>query len=78
MDRFVGNASERLTLDDLLGIKPAPKKRVMEIYLGAQRTVINFDDAAQDANADARIRTPIVGTQSAAPNVNTAQTQFQR
>lgn len=78
VDRFVGNASERLTLDDLLGIKPAPKRRTMEIYLGAQRTVLNFDEGTQDANADARINTPIVGTQRTAPNVNTAQTQFQR
>lgn len=77
VDRVVGNASERLTLDDLLGIKPAPKKRVMEVYLGASRHVINFDDPSQDVNSDARIRTPIVGT-PAAPNVNTAQTQFQR
>ncbi len=79
VDRFVGNASERLTLDDLLGIKPAPKKRTMEVYMGASRRVINFDDNQQDVNADAPIRTPVVGTQPAlAPNVNTAQTQFQR
>lgn len=79
VDRLVGNASERLTLDDLLGIKPAPKKRTMEVYMGASRRVINFDENQQDVNADAPIRTPVVGTQPAlAPNVNTAQTQFQR
>ena len=79
VDRLVGNASERLTLDDLLGIKPAPKKRTMEVYMGASRKVINFDENQQDVNADAPIRTPVVGTQPAlAPNVNTAQTQFQR
>ncbi len=78
VDRFVGNASERLTLDDLLGIKPAPKRRVMEIYLGARRAVVNFDDAAQDTNADTRINTPIVGIPPKTPNVNSAQTQFQR
>lgn len=78
VDRVVGNASERLTLDDLLGVTPAPKRRVMEIYLGAQRAVVNFDDAAQDTNADARIHTPIVGTPPKTPNMNSAQTQHQR
>ncbi len=78
VDRFVGNASERLTLDDLLGVKPAPKRRVMEVYLGPQRTVINFDDPTHDLNADAQIRTPIVGNPATQPNMNTAQTQFQR
>jgi pilus assembly protein CpaB len=79
VDRFVGNASERLTLDDLLGIKPAPKKRTMEVFMGASRRVLNFDDNQQDVNADTPIRTPVVGTQPAlAPNMNTAQTQFQR
>ena len=59
VDRVIGNAAERLTLDDLLGIKPTPRKRAMEIYLGAQRTVINFDESSPDSN-DARIPTPIV------------------
>lgn len=79
VDRFVGNASERLTLDDLLGIKPAPKKRVMEIYMGARRTEINFDDRTQDVNGDVPIRTPVVGhPANSGSNINTAQTQFQR
>lgn len=78
VDRFVGNASERLTLDDLLGIKPIPKKRTMEIYLGSARNVINFDDHSQDVNADAPIRTPVVGNPSAPAGINTAQSQFQR
>ena len=79
VDRFVGNASERLTLDDLLGIKPAPKKRTLEIYLGATRSVINFDDHSQDVHSDSPIRTPVVGNQPApVSNVNTAQSKFQR
>lgn len=80
--RGIGNASERLTLDDLLGIEPTPKKRVLEIFLGPQRTVINFDDFTQNSNSnsnsDARIRTPITGSQPAGSNVNTTQTQPSR
>lgn len=75
VDRVVGNASERLTLDDLLGIKPAPKKRTLEVYLGAQRTIINFDEQPQDPNADSRIRTPIVGAPATPPAVNTTTVQ---
>lgn len=67
VDRVIGNATERLTLDDLLGIKPAPRKRSLEIYLGSQRTVVNFDEGSQD-NSDPRIQTPIVGTPASRPN----------
>jgi pilus assembly protein CpaB len=77
LDRVVGNAAERLTLDDLLGIKPTPKKRSIEVYLGAQRTVINFDEGTQDSS-DARIQTPIVGLPGSRPAPAINQTTVQK
>ncbi len=62
IDRFVGNASERLTLEDLLGVRPAPKRRVMQIFRGPSMQIVNFDEQSTDANADARIPTPLIGT----------------
>lgn len=65
MDRTIGLASERVTLDDLLGLPPRPKKVEMEVFLGSTRTVMEFDEY-DAANFDilrqgAGIRTPIAG-----------------
>jgi Flp pilus assembly protein CpaB len=65
IDRALGLASERVTLDDLLGLPPRPKKVEMEVFLGSQRSVLEFDDYDTD-NFDilrqgAGIRTPIAG-----------------
>ncbi len=62
VDRFVGNASERLTLDDLLGIRPAPKRRILQIYRGGAMQVINFDEPTSDVSTDTRISTPLAGS----------------
>ena len=79
VDRFVGNASERLTLEDLLGIKPAPKRRTMDIYLGGAKRTINFDEPNLDANADARIPTPLIGNvPSQVPVAGTVQVDRNR
>lgn len=62
VDRFVGNASERLTLEDLLGVKPVPKRRVMQIYRAGSMQLVNFDEPTSDISPDARISTPLIGS----------------
>lgn len=62
VDRFVGNASERLTLEDLLGIRPAPKRRTMQIFRAGAMQLINFDEPTPDFSTDTRISTPLIGT----------------
>ncbi len=62
VDRFVGNSSERLTLEDLLGVKPAPKRRIMEIYRAGALQLVNFDEPNPDVNTDTRISTPLAGS----------------
>lgn len=62
-DRFVGNSSERLTLEDLLGIAPAPKRRVMQVFRGGALELLNFDEpGTTTSSADARISTPLIGS----------------
>lgn len=62
-DRFVGNASERLTLEDLLGVTPAPKRRIMQIFRGGSLELLNFDEpGTTTGSADTRIPTPLIGT----------------
>jgi hypothetical protein len=63
MDRTIGLASERVTLDDLLGLPPRPKKVEMEVFLGSTKQVLEFNEY-DAANFDilrqgAGIRTPI-------------------
>lgn len=65
IDRALGLASERVTLDDLLGLPPRPKKVEMEVFLGSARSVLEFDEF-DSSNYDilrqgAGIRTPIAG-----------------
>lgn len=61
-DRSVGNASERLTLEDLLGATPAPKRRIMQIFRGGALEVVNFDEPNPNSSADTRISTPLIGS----------------
>lgn len=76
LDRAIGHASERITLDDLLGWAPKPKKVQMEVYLGAQREVKEFEEynttRVDVLRQGGRIRTPIAGN-SALPPGSTAQ-----
>ncbi len=61
-DLLTGNA-ERVTLDDLLGLPANQPPRQMEIYLGAEKKVIEFarnpEEGARILQRGGRIRTPI-------------------
>jgi hypothetical protein len=76
LDRAVGHASERITLDDLLGWAPRPKKVQMEVFLGAQREVKEFEEyntkRVDVLRQGGRIQTPIAGN-PAVPSDSTAQ-----
>jgi pilus assembly protein CpaB len=76
LDRAIGHASERVTLDDLLGWAPRPKKVQMEVFLGAQREVKEFEEyntkRVDVLRQGGRIRTPIAGA-PAVPSGSTVQ-----
>jgi hypothetical protein len=63
LSRAIGHASERVTLEDLLGLPPAPKKVQMEVYLGSSLQVHEFNQYDTDSfdylNQGGRIQTPI-------------------
>lgn len=64
VDGVIGNAAERLTLADLLGVSATARESKMEVYLGASRNVLTFDEPQNDTpellRRGGRIRTPIV------------------
>jgi pilus assembly protein CpaB len=80
LDGIVGDSSEHVTLDDLLGFGQEPEKRQMEIYLGATRSVVEFDQPADDLQPSftptGRIRTPIA--HGPAPATTRPAGQFRR
>jgi Flp pilus assembly protein CpaB len=83
LNHTIGHASERVSLEDLLGLPRQPKKLKMEIYLGSQLEVHEFDrrngDDFDQLMRGGRIRTPIArqpatdpaGGHSATVGVNT-------
>lgn len=62
INRLIGNASERLTLEDLLGVRPPPKRRTLQIYRAGSLQLVNFDDPTMTVNPDPRVTTPLAGT----------------
>ena len=75
IDRALGLASERVTLNDLLGLPPRPERFEMEVYMGSSRQVHEFDNYDAD-NFDilrqgAGIRTPIAGSPRYPENATT-------
>lgn len=66
VDSVIGNAAERLTLADLLGVTSDARQTTMEIYRGGSgsKEVLVFDEPANDSpellRSGGRIRTPIV------------------
>lgn len=64
VDRVIGNASERVTIDDLLGLPAEPEKQEMEIYFGSRKEVMTFEvsdgETLEVLRRGGRIRTPIV------------------
>jgi len=78
VDSVIGNASERLTLSDLLGISSTPSESQMEVYMGSSRNVLTFDEPGNDTpellRRGGRIRTPIVDFPNRRPRpLGTAQ-----
>jgi Flp pilus assembly protein CpaB len=62
LDGVMGDSSESVTLDDLLGFGRGLEKRQVEIYMGATKTVVEFDepeDYVPTFVPAGRIRTPI-------------------
>ena len=64
IDGVIGNAAERLTLADLLGVSALPRESKMEVFLGPQKNVLTFEEPQNDTpellRRGGRIRTPIV------------------
>ncbi|MHC4876243.1 MAG: Flp pilus assembly protein CpaB [Planctomycetota bacterium] len=64
VDRVIGNAAERITMEDLLGIPLEPKQQQMELFMGASKQVLTFekkqDDSLETLQRGGPIRTPIV------------------
>lgn len=64
VDRVIGNAAERITMDDLLGLPSEPRQLQMEIYRGASKDVATFEESAEETletlRRGGRISTPIV------------------
>lgn len=81
LERAIGHASERITLDDLLGYQPRPKKVQMEVYLGAQREIREFEEYDEQTvdvlRQGGRIRTPIAH-RPAVPQAAPASAQVDR
>jgi len=63
IDNLLADGSERVTLDDLLGIPRAKPKKEMEIYLAGKKEVLAFEVDAEDdlqlLDRGGRIRVPI-------------------
>jgi pilus assembly protein CpaB len=77
VDGIIGNAAERLTLADLLGITSEARQTKMEIYLGGTKSVLRFEEPENDApellRSGGRIRTPIVDFPKRRRPLGTAQ-----
>lgn len=82
ISRAIGHASERVTLDDLLGLPPKPEKVQMEVYLGASLEIHEFNQYDADSfdylNQGGRIQTPIARQPAVDPATvqNTDPSQF--
>lgn len=65
MNLVLDDASERVTLDDLLGMEANPEKKQLHLYIGGSRQVIEFDgtpeEEAQPLRHGNRVQTPIAG-----------------
>ena len=64
VDRVIGNAAERITIDDLLGVPAEPVERKMEIYRGPAKDIETFEQPSAEAHESLHrgggISTPIV------------------
>lgn len=64
VDRVIGNAAERVTMDDLIGFSAEPPTVSMDVYYGRTKEVLTFDasdePAVETLRRGGRICTPIV------------------
>lgn len=64
VDRVIGNAAERITINDLLGVPAEPTERKMEVYRGANKAIETFkqhpEETLESLHRGGRISTPIV------------------
>lgn len=65
MNLVLEDASERVTLDDLLGLSANPQKKTMTIYKGGSRDVQEFEEMTENdsllLHRGKRVQTPIAG-----------------
>ncbi|WP_417850768.1 Flp pilus assembly protein CpaB [Thalassoglobus sp.] len=65
MNLVLEDASERVTMDDLLGLEANPDKKQLTLYRGGSREVVEFEEHAEDKSAvlrtGKRVQTPIAG-----------------
>lgn len=65
MEMILDDASERVTMDDLLGISTNAKKKELAIYSGGAKTVLEFEENVEESNhilhRGKRVQTPIAG-----------------
>jgi len=64
VDRVIGNAAERITMNDLLGVPSEPTERTMEIFRGPNKNIEVFEQPSEETletlHRGGRISTPIV------------------
>lgn len=64
VDRVIGNAAERITINDLLGVPAEPTERKMEVFRGAEKAIQTFEQPSEEAleslHRGGKISTPIV------------------
>ncbi len=65
MNLVLEDASERVTMEDLLGLEANPKKKQLSLYKGGNREVVEFEEPAEDKSeilrTGKRVQTPIAG-----------------
>lgn len=64
VDRVIGNAAERITINDLLGVPAEPTERKMEVFRGSNKAIETFEQPPEETleslHRGGRISTPIV------------------
>lgn len=67
MNLILDDASERVTMDDLLGLSSKTQKKQMAVFSGGSRTVLEFEEVEEDPlilRRGKRVQTPIAGRPS--------------
>lgn len=82
LGNLVSDSVERVTMDDLLGLPAKQPAKQIEIYLGAEKSVVEFqrppNDSYQLLQKGGRIRTPIAHDSQSHPSRLGSKQQAQR